>query len=153
MRLSNTLAMLVASLATMAQEGALDIRHVPIIDDPAVINSPWPEVPDSNQVQIVVEEMPSFPGGMPALSAYMTEHLRYPAEAKNLRHEGLVLMQFVVEKDGFVSNAEVIRSIGYGCDEEALRVVNAMPAWKPGMRGGKPVRVRYSLPIRFKLTD
>lgn len=153
MRLTYTLAMLVASLTTMAQEGDPNIRHVPIIDDPPIIDTPWPEVPDSNQVLIVVEEMPSFPGGMPALSAYVSEHLKYPEEAKNLRHEGLVLMQFVVEKDGSVSNVEVIRGIGHGCDAEALRVVKAMPAWKPGKQGGKPVRVRQSLPMRFKLTD
>ena len=65
----------------------------------------------------------------------------------------MVLLQFVVEKDGSVSNAEVIRGIGYGCDEEALRVIRAMPAWKPGQQSEKPVRVRYSLPMRFKLAD
>jgi protein TonB len=155
MRLTYTLAMLVASLTTMAQEGDPDIRLVPMPpDEPAVIDTtPWPEVPDSNQVLIVVEEMPSFPGGMPSLSAYVSEHLKYPEKAKKLRVEGLVLLQFTVEKDGSVSNVEVIRGIGYGCDEEALRVVKAMPAWKPGQQVGKPVRVRYSLPIRFKLTD
>ncbi len=146
---------LLTGLKTMAQEGDPDIRLVPMPpDEPAVIDTtPWPEVPDSNQVLIVVEEMPSFPGGMPALSAYVSEHLKYPEKAKELRVEGLVLLQFVVEKDGLVSNAEVIRGIGYGCDEEALRVIRAMPAWKPGQQSGKPVRVRYNLPMRFKLTD
>lgn len=146
------LALLIGNCA-LAQEGDPDTSHVPIIDDPPIIDTPWPEVPDSNQVLIVVEEMPSFPGGMPALSAYVSEHLKYPEKAKKLRVEGLVLLQFVVEKDGSVSNVEVIRGIGYGCDEEALRVVKAMPAWKPGQQGGKPVRVRFSLPMRFKLTD
>lgn len=144
---------LLTGLKTMAQEDVYDTRLVPIIDDPAVIDTAWPQEPDSNAVLIVVEEMPSFPGGMPALSAYVSEHLKYPEKAKELRVEGLVLLQFVVEKDGSVSNAEVTRGIGYGCDEEALRVIRAMPAWKPGQQSGKPVRVRYSLPMRFKLTD
>ena len=67
--------------------------------------------------------------------------------------EGLVLVSFVVEKDGNISNASVLRGIGGGCDEEALRVVARMPAWKPGQQGGKPVRVRYTLPMRFKLVN
>lgn len=141
----------------MAQEDTPDIRLVPVTDEPVImgpiIDVATPQEPDSNQVLIVVEVMPQFPGGMPALSAYVSEHLKYPEKAKELRVEGLVLLQFVVEKDGSVSNAEVIRGIGYGCDEEALRVLRQMPAWKPGQQGGKPVRVRFSLPISFKLAD
>ncbi len=152
MRLAFTLGLLITGFSAMAQPDTIDTRLVPYIDEPAMDDARW-QVPDSNAVLIVVEEMPAFPGGMPALSAYMSEHLKYPKEALKMRVEGRVFMQFVVEKDGSVSNAEVIRGIGYGCDEEALRVLRAMPAWKPGQQGGMPVRVRYSLPIRFKLTD
>ncbi len=153
MRVEFTLAILVANLPTMAQSDTIDTRLVPDIGGQVVIDAATPQEPDSNQVLMLVEEMPVFPGGMPALSAYVGQHLQYPEEAKELRVEGLVLMQFVVGKDGSISDARVLRGIGYGCDEEALRVINTMPTWKPGQQGGMPVRVRFSLPIRFKLTD
>lgn len=145
-------SLLIGAIA-MAQEDVPDTRLIPDIGSDVVIEMAAPHEPDSNAVLVVVEEMPSFPGGMPALFAYVSEHLQYPAEAKERRVEGMVLMQFTVERDGSISDIQVIRGIGSGCDEAARRVVQQMPAWKPGQQGGKPVRVRYSLPIRFKLTD
>lgn len=153
MRIAPTALMLVASLATMAQEGDPDIRLVPATDEPAMIDAAQPPEPDSNQVRTVVEEMPQFPGGMAALAEYLRQHIRYPEEAREMKVSGKVFLGFVVEKDGGISEVVLLRRIGHGCDEEALRVVKTMPAWKPGQQGGKPVRVRYTLPVRFNLTD
>ncbi len=144
------LALMIAT-ATLAQVDTPDVRLVPVIGEPAVIDVATPQEPDSTQALIMVEEMPEFPGGMPALSQYVTGELRYPKEARERNIEGLVLVGFVVERDGSISQANVLRGIGGGCDEEALRVVARMPAWKPGQQGGTPVRVRYTLPLRFKL--
>lgn len=135
----------------MAQVDTPDVRLVPVLGEPAVIDVATPQEPDSTQALIMVEVMPEFPGGMPALSQYVTGELRYPKEARQRNIEGLVLVGFVVERDGSISQSNVLRGIGGGCDEEALRVVARMPAWKPGQQGGTPVRVRYTLPLRFKL--
>lgn len=95
---------------------------------------------------------PEFPGGMEALTKYLSENIKYPEQAKKENIQGRVFVIFVVEKDGRVTNAKVLRGIGGGCDEEALRVVNAMPKWEPGrLQGTTPVRVQYGLPIVFKL--
>ncbi len=149
MRVTFILALLVACYPAMAQSDTIDTRLVPNTDEPAAT----PLELDSNQVLMLVEEMPEFPGGMAALSAYVSQHLRYPKEARKQDIEGRVLVTFVVEKDGSISDVRVLRGIGGGCDEEALRVVQQMPAWKPGQQGGKPVRVKFTLPMRFKLTD
>ena len=97
------------------------------------------------------EDSPEFVGGMEALSQYIADNIRYPEQAKRDNTQGRVFVRFVVEPDGSVADAEVLRGIGSGCDEEALRVVNAMPKWKPGRVNGNPVRVQYTLPITFKL--
>ncbi|MBR1550566.1 MAG: TonB family protein [Bacteroidales bacterium] len=99
----------------------------------------------------VAEVSPEFPGGVEALYKYLAENIRYPEQAKANKVEGRVFVTFVVEKDGSVTDAKVLRGIGGGCDEEALRVVNAMPRWSPGMQSGVPVRVQFYLPLTFKL--
>ena len=98
-----------------------------------------------------VEDEPQFPGGMEALMKYLSENIKYPEQAKKENIQGRVYVTFVVEKDGSITDAKVLRSIGGGCDEEALRVVNAMPKWEPGKLQGTPVRVQFNLPIVFKL--
>lgn len=108
-------------------------------------------VPDS--IYNTVEVMPEFPGGMEAMMKYFAENIKYPEEAKEKGISGRVFVQFVIEKDGSVSNVKVLRSIGGGCDEEAVRVVKGMPKWKPGMQKGKAVRVHYNLPLNFKLDE
>ena len=108
--------------------------------------------PDPNEPLVIVEEMPSFPGGQEALMKYLAEHMKYPEKAAENGIYGTVYVTFVVEKDGSISNPKIIRGIGYGCDEEAWRVVKGMPNWTPGKQRGKEVRVQYNLPIRFKLT-
>ena len=107
--------------------------------------------PDKNGVYQIVEEMPKFPGGENALMDYVAKNVVYPQEARDKEISGRVFVGFIVEKDGSVSEVKVLRGIGGGCDEESIRVVKAMPKWKPGKQDGKPVRVSYQLPIFFKL--
>lgn len=99
----------------------------------------------------VVDVMPEYPGGMPALMNYIATNVQYPTEAKDHNIEGRVMVGFVIEKDGSVTDVEVLRSIGYGCDQEAIRVVNGMPRWQPGIKDGQPVRVHFNLPFSFRL--
>ena len=109
--------------------------------------------PDKNGVYQIVEEMPSFPGGEQALIDYVSKNVVYPQEARDKEISGRVFVSFVVEKDGSVNEVKVMRGIGGGCDEEAVRVIKSMPKWKPGKQEGKPVRVSYMMPINFKLTE
>ena len=99
----------------------------------------------------IVEEMPSFPGGEAKLMEYVGKNVKYPQIARETGIQGRVFVNFVVEPDGSVSNVTVLRGIGGGCDEEAMRVVKNMPKWKPGKQRGKPVRVQYMLPVNFRL--
>lgn len=99
----------------------------------------------------IVEEMPAFPGGEAKLMEYVAKNVKYPQIARETGVQGRVYVNFVVEPDGSVSNVSVLRGIGGGCDEEAIRVVKSMPKWKPGKQRGKAVRVSYMLPVNFKL--
>ncbi len=99
----------------------------------------------------VVEDQPSFPGGEEARIRYLQENLRYPQMAREAGIQGTVFVTFVVERDGSVTDVRVIRGIGGGCDEEAIRVVRNMPRWTPGRQRGQPVRVQFNMPIRFVL--
>ena len=109
--------------------------------------------PDNDTVFSICEVMPEYPGGAEAMMKYLSENIKYPEEAKEKGISGRVFIQFVVEKDGSVSNVKVMRGIGALCDDEAVRVVKAMPKWKPGMQKGEPVRVNYVLPVNFKLDE
>ena len=99
----------------------------------------------------IVEEMPAFPGGEAKLMEYVAKNIKYPQIARETGIQGRVFVGFVVEPDGSVSNVKVLRGIGGGCDEEAMRVVKSMPKWKPGKQRGKAVRVSYQIPVFFKL--
>ena len=100
----------------------------------------------------MVEEMPGFPGGEQKLFEFIGNNVVYPQEAKEAGIEGKVFVEFYIEGDGTVCDAKVLRGLGYGCDEEALRVIGLMPKWSPGKQRGKAVRVRYTLPVNFKLS-
>ncbi len=100
---------------------------------------------------ITVEQSPVFIGGLEELGRFLSKNLRYPRQAVQQGIEGKVYVQFVVGRDGKVSQISVLKGIGFGCDEEAMRVVSMMPTWTAGKQGGKPVSVRYNLPISFKL--
>jgi len=107
---------------------------------------------DKNIVFIVVEQMPEFPGGQQGLFAYLSENVKYPLVAKENNIQGRVICNFVVEKDGRITDVQVVRSGGDpSLDKEAVRVLSSMPNWKPGKQRGKPVRVKYVVPITFKL--
>jgi TonB family protein len=99
----------------------------------------------------VVDTQPEYPGGMEALDKHLLENISYPDSAKNLGIQGTVFVSFIVKKSGKVDNAKVVRGIGGGCDEEALRIVKSMPEWIPGEQRGKPVNTEIVLPIKFKL--
>lgn len=106
----------------------------------------------SDQVFDVVEVMPQFPGGMDGLKSWLAQNLRYPVESQKKGESGRVLVQFVVNKDGSLSDCKVLRATKYpALNKEALRLVKKMPKWTPGQQKGMSVRVRYTLPIAFNL--
>ena len=107
---------------------------------------------DSGEVFVFVEVNPVYPGGDEARLAYLRDNISYPQEAKEQGIQGTVYVTFVVEKDGRITNIVIARGIGGGCDEEAYRVVANMPKWIPGRQRGVPIRVQYSMPIKFSLT-
>ncbi|MBK0381481.1 TonB family protein [Pedobacter sp. SD-b] len=98
-----------------------------------------------------LETFPTFNGGLSAFGSFLSHNLRYPSNAIDNNLQGRVYLQFVIEKDGALTDAKVIKGIGGGCDEEALRVINLSPKWNPGTQRGKPVRVNYTVPIFFQL--
>ncbi len=98
-----------------------------------------------------VEQMPEFPDGQAAMFKFIQENIKYPEMARNSRRQGTVVIQFMVTVTGKIANIKVARGIGLGCDEEAVRVVSIMPAWKPGKHNGKAVPVNFTLPIKFEL--
>ena len=118
-----------------------------------------PELPEdkhsgeSDEPFIWAEDMPEFYGGEDALYRFLGKNIQYPKLAKEIGIQGTVYVTFIVEKDGSISNASLIRGIGGGCDEEAMRVVRLMPKWKAGKQRGVPVRVQFNLPIKFILVN
>ena len=110
------------------------------------------EEEEEEVVFVVVESMPEFPGGQQALFKYLSENVKYPVIAQENGIQGRVICQFVVNKDGSIVDVEVVRSGGdASLDKEAIRVIKSMPKWKPGKQRGKPVRVKYTVPVNFKL--
>lgn len=107
----------------------------------------------SGKVFEVVEVMPQYPGGTEAMMKYLAANLKYPKKAEDKNIQGRVVVSFIVEADGSISNVHTLRSISPELDAEALRVVKAMPKWKPGKQKGKTVRVKYALPVQFKMTE
>lgn len=104
-------------------------------------------------VFLVVEDMPEYPGGNEAMFKFLAENIKYPLLARESAVQGTVYISFVITEKGEVTDIKVIRGVGTGLDEEAVRVVKMMPRWKPGKQSGKEVRVQYTLPIRFSLSD
>jgi len=101
------------------------------------------------EVFLVVENQPEFPGGMDSLMSYLFTNTHYPETAQKAEMKGTVYVAFIIETDGSVSTVKIARGIGYGCDEEAVRVVQVMPKWKPAVQHGKTVRFQFYLPVRF----
>ena len=107
--------------------------------------------PDKNGVFQVVEDQPKFPGGMEALMKYLKDNVRYPAICKEQKIQGRVIVQFVVNPDSTISDVQVIKPVNPHLDKEAVRVVKAMPKWEPGKQRGEAVKVRFTLPVTFRL--
>jgi len=106
---------------------------------------------ESDQPLIIVEQMPQFPGGDSELYKFIRNNMRYPAAANEMGISGSVILNFVIDKEGKITKIKVVRGIGGGCDEEAVRVLTKMPAWSVGKQGGRAVAVSYTLPIKFLL--
>lgn len=104
-------------------------------------------------IYMVVEKMPEYPGGQQEMLTFVSSNIIYPVDAYLNIIEGRVFIEFIVDTAGHAKNIKVIRGIGYGCDEEAARVISIMPAWNPGEQRGKPVNVKFSLPITYKISD
>ncbi|NTW26252.1 MAG: M56 family metallopeptidase, partial [Lentimicrobium sp.] len=121
-------------------------------DIPEMQNDPAKKkISNTNEVFTVVENPPQYPGGEDARVAYMQKAITYPELAKKNKTEGTVYVTFVIEKDGQVSNAKILRGIGNGCDEVALKAIQQMPPWRPGTQKGEAVRVQFNMPVSFKL--
>ena len=142
---------LMASVVVNAQviDDHLDVAVISGEDD-------WAEIlkvtePDENSIFQVVEQLPEFPGGMAELMKYLQKNLRYPQICKEQGVQGRVIVQFVVNTDSTITDVNVIKSVNPHLDEEAVRVVKAMPKWNPGKQRGEPVRVRFTLPVTFRL--
>ena len=127
-----------------------EVDQTEVIEEYVPVEVEEEEVQEQEIFQIV-EEMPAYPGGDAKLMEYVAKNIKYPQIARETGIQGRVFVGFVVEPDGSVSNVKVLRGIGGGCDEEAMRVVKSMPKWKPGKQRGKAVRVSYMLPVNFKL--
>jgi TonB family protein len=105
----------------------------------------------NDSIYFLAESMPLFPGGDTGLLNYLKEHIHYPAAARASRTEGKVILSFIVDRSGAITGLKVLRGIGKGCDEEAVRVIRSMPKWTPGKVKGKEVRVQMNLPVKFTL--
>lgn len=118
----------------------------------APVEAPVEEEEEESVVFVVVETMPEFPGGQQALFKYLNENVKYPVIAQENGIQGRVICQFVVNKDGAIVDVEVVRSGGDpSLDKEAVRVIKSMPKWNPGKQRGKAVRVKYTVPVNFRL--
>ena len=142
------------AVGTENKEGVKDRNVEAVRNDIAVAAPPPPPAPKpevANKVFDVVEEMPSFPGGQGALMAFLSSNVKYPVVAQENGVQGRVIVGFVVEKDGSITDVKVMRSVDPSLDREAQRVVKSMPKWKPGKQNGSAVRVKYTVPVLFKL--
>ena len=139
------------------QDFLADNKPIPLstVDDQGVIapDKPEPILPEVEKQDPVlwVPEMPSFPGGITEMQNYLLNNIMYPGEAREISIQGTVYLSFIVEPDGSITNITILRGIGGGCEEEALRVVKRMPNWVPGKQNGHPVRVMLTLPVKFTL--
>ena len=142
------------AVGTENKEGVKDRTVEAVRNDIAVAPPPPPPAPKpevSNKVFDVVEEMPSFPGGQGALMSFLSSNIKYPVVAQENGVQGRVIVGFVVERDGSITDVKVMRSVDPSLDREAQRVVKAMPKWKPGKQNGSAVRVKYTVPVVFRL--
>jgi len=129
----------------------VEVTEETIVED--IIFDEAPEDENIDEVFTIVEDQPAFPGGMTAFYKFVSDNMKYPAQARRMGIEGRVFVQFVVDKDGSVTEVQAVKGIGAGCDEEAARVLRRSPKFKPGKQRGRAVKVRMVLPIIFKLNN
>ena len=142
------------AVGTENKEGVKDRTVEAVRNDIATVAPPPPPAPKpevATKVFDVVEEMPSFPGGQGALMQYLASNIKYPVVAQENGVQGRVIVSFVVERDGSISDVKVARSVDPSLDREAQRVVKSMPRWSPGKQNGSTVRVKYTVPVVFRL--
>ena len=149
---------LMAAAVCVACNKTAEKQQTTPAEEVVVVEEAVAEVPEAVEEEIAPEDipqrvqMPEFPGGMDELMKYLSDNIQYPSKAKENKWEGTVLCELVVEKDGSINEAKVLKSSGYQLlDIEALRVVLNMPKWTAGMQNGDSVRVIFALPISFKL--
>ncbi|MBP7098400.1 MAG: energy transducer TonB [Prevotella sp.] len=128
-------------------------RNIEAVRNDIAVNTPPPAPKEevTNKVFDVVEVMPSYPGGQGALLSYLSTHVKYPVVAQENGVQGRVTVSFVVERDGSITDVHVVRSVDPSLDREAARVVSSMPNWQPGKQNGSAVRVKFNVPVQFKL--
>ncbi len=129
----------------------VEVTEETVVED--IVFEEAPEEEEVDEVFTIVEDQPQFPGGMPAFYKFVSDKMKYPAQARRMGIEGRVFVQFVVDKDGSVTEVKAVKGIGAGCDEEAERVLRSSPKFKAGKQRGRPVKVRMVLPIIFKLNN
>jgi protein TonB len=139
-----------AQISNVTKEGAEVDEIAP--PPPAVIEKPAEiEKPREEEVFTIVEQNPEFPGGNGEMYKFLGKNIKYPSAAQRANVSGRVFLTFVVNTDGSIVDVNVVKGIGFGCDEEALRVVKTMPKWNPGKQSGRNVRVKYTIPVTFQL--
>lgn len=131
--------------------GEVDVIAAPEAKPPTVQEKAIEIEAKSDEPFIMVEQQPEYPGGMTALGDFLSRSLKYPRAAASAGVSGKVFVSFVVNSDGSLTDLQVLKGIGFGCDEEAIRVMQKMPRWKPGKQSGRAVRVKFNLPISFTL--
>lgn len=141
----------VISNKTVEGEDVTNVFVPPPPPPPAITKPAGLGKPKEEEIFTAVEQQPEFPGGVGELYKYLGQNIKYPAAAQRANVQGRVFVKFVVEKDGSIGNIEVMKGIGFGCDEEAVRVIKSMPKWNPGRQNGKNVRVYYTMPVVYKL--
>ena len=132
------------------QEGSDDADKFKAVQEQVIVKEPEP-APKEEEIFVAVEQQAEFPGGMAALMKWLSNNIRYPEAAQQNDVQGRVIVKFVVEKDGSVSQAQIMKGVDKDLDKEALRVVNKMPKWQAGKNNGVAVRSYFTLPVSFKL--
>lgn len=117
------------------------VRYIPVQE----------ELVEENTVYEVVEEMPEFPGGINKLLQFINDNMKYPTKAQTEGMQGKVIVQFIIDEDGYIIEPNIVRSVESSLDNEALRLIKMLPQWKPGTLKGKAVKVKYTVPVAFKL--
>ena len=125
-------------------EDPVEIKYRPVVVETE-------NEPVEDEILVTAEKMPEFPGGNGALLQYLNKNIKYPVVPQEQGIQGRVIIQFVVDKDGTITDPVVVRSVDPYLDKEALRVIKAMPKWKPGIQGARSVRVKYTVPVTFRL--